>query len=328
MTPRTGRSRVALAPGPALLAWGLLLLATTVAAAPPPWAYPGCPGGRPVPPADEVHSLPGTSVTFKTRETRDLSRVPDWFPGDHPAPLPRVLEGPAGGPIPCGFCHLADGGGRPENARIAGLPAPYIVAQVEALRDGTRAPGVPGWKPTALMVASLHDLDSETLADIARYFWELDLRPAVRVVESAVAPAHQDLCYSSEPRPGPPVALGTSIVELPDDVTRFELRDPHLAYTAYVPPGSIARGKALAEAGRPGKVPSCESCHGPELRGAMDLTGPPLAGRFPLYLVRQLMGFRDGTRGGTGAAAMRTVVATLSDEDFIDAAAYAASLKP
>jgi cytochrome c553 len=39
------------------------------------------------------------------------------------------------------------------------------------------------------------------------------------------------------------------------------------------------------------------------------LPGPPLAGRFPGYLFRQLYGFQTGARGGDCAQAMRAIVA-------------------
>jgi cytochrome c553 len=56
--------------------------------------------------------------------------------------------------------------------------------------------------------------------------------------------------------------------------------------------------------------------------------GPPLAGRSPSYLFRQLYAFRIGARGGPQAAAMQQVAAKLSQADMIALAAYAASLRP
>ena len=44
--------------------------------------------------------------------------------------------------------------------------------------------------------------------------------------------------------------IGNRVVELPDDMERFEHRDGHITYTAYVPPGSIAKGKTLAATGK------------------------------------------------------------------------------
>jgi cytochrome c553 len=53
---------------------------------------------------------------------------------------------------------------------------------------------------------------------------------------------------------------------------------------------------------------------------------PPLRGRSPSYIARQLFDFQQGTRHGTWAPLMRGVVATLDGDDMIDLAAYLASL--
>jgi cytochrome c553 len=55
---------------------------------------------------------------------------------------------------------------------------------------------------------------------------------------------------------------------------------------------------------------------------------PPLAGRSPTYLFRQLYGFSTGARGGDAALPMRGVVARLTQTDMIALAAYVGSLKP
>jgi len=44
--------------------------------------------------------------------------------------------------------------------------------------------------------------------------------------------------------------------------------------------------------------------------------------------VRQLWDIQQGTRRGVSAALMKPVVANLSAEDFVDIAAYVASLAP
>ena len=41
----------------------------------------------------------------------------------------------------------------------------------------------------------------------------------------------------------------------------FESRSGHMTYTAFVPPGSIAKGEALAKTGK------CVDCHGVDMRG-------------------------------------------------------------
>jgi len=55
---------------------------------------------------------------------------------------------------------------------------------------------------------------------------------------------------------------------------------------------------------------------------------PPLAGRLPSYLLRQLIAFRTGARASPAGASMRDVVATLGIGDMIAAAAYAGSREP
>jgi len=93
-----------------------------------------------------------------------------------------------------------------------------------------------------------------------------------------------------------------------------------------VPPGSIARGRRLAREGADGPATACETCHGPALRG-IGLT-PPLAGRSPGYLLRQLLAFKAGTRHGDTGLPMQPVAAQLAVTQMIDAVAYAASLPP
>jgi cytochrome c553 len=55
---------------------------------------------------------------------------------------------------------------------------------------------------------------------------------------------------------------------------------------------------------------------------------PGLAGRSPSYIVRQLYDFKYGARTGGGSELMKPVAASLTLEDIIDLAAYAASLPP
>ena len=43
--------------------------------------------------------------------------------------------------------------------------------------------------------------------------------------------------------------LGDRIITVPEDAARARLRDPRIGFVAYVPPGSIARGAALAKGG-------------------------------------------------------------------------------
>jgi cytochrome c553 len=90
-----------------------------------------------------------------------------------------------------------------------------------------------------------------------------------------------------------------------------------------VPPGSLARGKALAAGGN-GKTIDCTICHGEGLRGLGDV--PRLANVHPIYLVRQLYNIQTGANNSAGAQLMKRVVAKLTDEDIVALSAYAGSL--
>jgi cytochrome c553 len=115
------------------------------------------------------------------------------------------------------------------------------------------------------------------------------------------------------------------IIETALDLPRTELRDPASGFVAYVPLGSIARGRRLVTTGG-GKTQACAACHGPSYRGVGNV--PPLAGRSPSYLMRQLYDFKSGARDGPLAGPMKENVAKLSVEDMMAISAYLASRRP
>ena len=53
------------------------------------------------------------------------------------------------GVVACGYCHLPNGQGKPENAGLAGQPFQYIVQQMEDYRNGLRKTGEPRMGPPA-----------------------------------------------------------------------------------------------------------------------------------------------------------------------------------
>jgi cytochrome c553 len=55
---------------------------------------------------------------------------------------------------------------------------------------------------------------------------------------------------------------------------------------------------------------------------------PPIAGRQPSYLLRQLLAFRNKTRTGEAAKQMDPVVEKLTLSEMIDLVAYVSSLYP
>jgi cytochrome c553 len=56
-----------------------------------------------------------------------------------------------------------------------------------------------------------------------------------------------------------------------------------------------------------------------------DSVFPPIAGRSPSYVVRQLYDFQVGARAGRGATKMRESVKQLDHDDMIAIAAYLAT---
>ena len=114
--------------------------------------------------------------------------------------------------------------------------------------------------------------------------------------------------------------LGQRIIEGPEDFEQFEMRDPDTPYVAYVPPGSLALGKKLAETWGDGNQLECSSCHGPGYKGKDDV--PSLAGRSPTSIVRQLYDMKAGVRRGGKSSEMDKVVKYMTNSDMLALAAY------
>jgi cytochrome c553 len=268
-----------------------------------------------------VYHLPGSDRSFTEAQTKDRKHVVDWYPQDHPAAPPVVLAS-RGSADACGFCHLATGDGRPENAALSGLPADYIERQVEAFAHDMRKQ-LPYNPRGGLMPAVAKAVTPEESKEAAAYFSKLRYHSHVRVVETAAlafAPYNSVYILSS----GTARPIGSRIIEVPLDPTAFERRDSRMSFVAFVEPGTVAAGRALAASGGPAGQP-CASCHGEGLRGAI---APPLAGRSPTSLLRQLAEFQVGTRHDAEAEPMRTIVRDLQSKQMIALAAYAATLKP
>jgi cytochrome c553 len=298
----------------------------------PVWAFPaanmqtsnGSDSGRAV----QRVGLPGSKRTFSQEALHDLYAAPDWFPDKHPRAPAVVLTGRNGVVAACGYCHLPDGSGRPENASLSGLPADYIRRQVAAFRAGTRRAPAPDYLPSALMAKVAANATDPEVAAAAQYFASISSRAHVKVVETDQITGSEAKAFLLRAVPGAGETLGDRIVEGPTDFERFERRDPRLVYVAYVPEGSLKRGAALARTGGASGAAACATCHGAGLRGGAGAAGPPLAGRSPSYIFRQLYGFSTGARGGDASLPMQAVVARLTQRDMIALAAYVGALKP
>ena len=295
---------------------------------PPPWAYPVAPKNW-TPPVDDGTSrrVPDSDLSLPIAETRNAFFAPDWHPDAHPAMPDVVAKGRRPEVTACGYCHRAEGSGGPENASLAGLPAAYIVQQLADFAGGARRSLVPGRVPMTMMTALAKALTPEEIAAAASYFSALPPRANMRVVEADVVPeTYLAGWVFADAKNGRTERLGARILEVPDDLEQFENRDSRSRFIAYVPRGSVERGRALAADGGGGKTQPCETCHGKGLRGLGVF--PRIAGRSPTYLVRQLFDLKRGARTGNGAAAMMPVVKNLAVDDMIALAAYAASMDP
>ena len=162
--------------------------------------------------------------------------------------------------------------------------------------------------------------------EAAKYFSGLALVRRNRVAESASVPTHRvaGLLYARNGSGTEPIA--GRLIEMPEGLERHELHDPTVRYVTYAPPGSFAVGRRLVNVGPAGVATACITCHGPKLLGVGVV--PPIAGRSPQYLLRQLISLRTGARADSGSAPMQTVVQAMSLREMVAAAAYVGSLPP
>jgi cytochrome c553 len=277
-------------------------------------------------PDTTLQHVPGSDAVFTLAQIGDLYTAVDWHAEDHPT-MPRVVgHGRPPELYACGYCHLPNGQGRPENASLAGLPVSYIVEQMAEFRAGRRRSSEPRHLPASLMAKRESHANAQDTLAAARYFSRLAPKPWIRVIETAtVEPVQVAGWMLVALGGGDREAIDERIVETPENLERTELRDDRSGFVAFVPPGSLSAGRELVENGG-GKTMPCGACHGPQLKGLG--AGPRLAGRSPSYLVRQLYDLQSGARGGPLAAPMLPVVANLSVADMGAIAAYAASLPP
>ncbi len=299
-------------------------ISPAVAEGPPEWAFADTakPEMNALPPDDgKLRHVEGSKVQLSIPQIRNFYAPPDWYPEDHPQMPPLVANGVNPGIYACGYCHLPSGNGRPENSNIAGLPADYIVRQVKDMASGARSSSLPKHFPQELMLKlSGPAANNPGLAEAAAYFAAMKPRAVYKVVETETIPKVDIYRWTYRKLEGNDTEpIGNRLLELPDNVEAFENRDGHTTYTAFVPPGSIAKGEALASSAK------CADCHGPGLKGLKD--APPIAGRSPGYLARQLYDFKSGARNGPGAATMKPAAAALTNDDLVAIAAYLASLE-
>jgi len=190
------------------------------------------------------------------------------------------------------------------------------------MKSGARRTG-------GIMDAIAKAMPEEDARQAAAYFASLKPFPYVKVVEAATVPkSYVALGGMRLPLPsGGEEPLGQRIIVVPEDPERIMARDIHGSVTiAYVPSGSIARGKELVTTGGAGKTVSCMACHGESLKGTGD--APRIAGLQPIYLFRQMYSIQHWNRAGASVVLMEAPVKNLSEDDMLAISAYVGSLAP
>jgi cytochrome c553 len=286
------------------------------------WAYPVNP--KPEPPDNlALKHAPGSARAYTQAQIDDAFEPPDWFPDEHPPMPPVVARGNKPAVRACALCHLPSGDGHPESSGLAGLPASYIARQMAVFKDGGRK----GMR-AATMVTIAQAISDEDARAAAEYFSSLKPGVWTKVIETDDVPKTYvgagGMRFASPGDEREPI--GERIIVLPQDEARAKLRDPHSGFIDYVPTGSIAKGEALVTTGGEGKTIQCAICHGQTLQGLGEV--PPITGRAPTYVVRQLNDMKTGARSGVSMALMKAVVDKLSTDDMIAIAAYLGAREP
>jgi cytochrome c553 len=268
---------------------------------------------------EPLFDITGSTKVYTQRQIDEKFNAPDWFPNKHDKMPNIVRSGKAPKVWACASCHLASGSGHPESASLAGLDSSYLQAQMAAFSDDSRL------DYSGHMNRMAKELTNTEIKEISDWFSRLTPRKVTKVVETAyVLKTYVDgtrMRLVAQPHLMKEIA--NRIIEIPDNVVEVKKRNPASMFISYVPNGSIARGKDLVNTGR-GKTIPCTNCHGANLAG--NTIGPAIIGNFASYTVRQLYGFKGGTRTGGNSAMMLGVVDALTDKDIVDISAYLASL--
>ena len=289
----------------------------------PDWAFPVTDKVLPETNDDpeKVWTAPGSTLAVTRVQIDDRYNTPNWFPEMYP-PMPAIVQyGDQSRELrACGLCHLPTGTGHDESAFVAGLPVDYFIRQMADYKSGDR-------KGSGTMVTIGKVITDEEVRIAAEYYASVKPRSWIRVVETDTVPktyiarGNKRLVHPD----GGTEPIGNRIIQVPEDEDIVLNRDPRSGFVAYVPKGSIARGKDLVTTGG-GKTIACTLCHGETLQGSGNI--PPIAGRHPNYMVRQLWSIQNGERVGPSNAVMMPVVGMLTVDDMLAIAAYTASLAP
>jgi cytochrome c553 len=181
-------------------------------------------------------------------------------------------------------------------------------------------------------------MTDDEIRTAAAYFAAVTWRPHVQVVETDLVPKTRIQGELFIPTAKELTErTGDRIIEVPTDVEANQtLRNSRGTWIAYVPKGAVVKGKDLVTTGGmkivngqivQGKTTACGACHGIDLLGVPPDV-PPLAGRSPSYLAREIYDIQQGARTGSNSNVplMKMVVTNLLPDDIVNITAYLASL--
>jgi cytochrome c553 len=163
--------------------------------------------------------MPGSKFTFTAAEVRNAFAPADWFPEDHPSMPDIAANGRQPDVRACGFCHMPNGKGRPENASFhrLGLENGPFVQQL--LDFTTRLPrGKLPNRANRDMGNLAPFLTDKDIDDAAAYFSSMPWTQWIQVVETdtvkktRVAGQMYHLVDDGTTEP-----IGVRIVEAPED---------------------------------------------------------------------------------------------------------------
>jgi len=333
---RRPRSARRFLPAIAVAVFSLFVAANALAQSqvnPPPWAYgfsaPNGPlpkaGSESLPKDDTPKQLPGSKFTFTLKQIWDPFSPADWYPEDHPVMPEIVAHGRKPSVHACGFCHYPNGKGRSENTCIAGLPPAYFAQTIADFKSGARKTADSRRLNANFMNTFAEGMTDEDVKAAAQYFGSMKCTPWIKVIETATVPKTGNIGHMFIALEGAGTEpIGDRIVELPEHTElTTQVRDDHSGFIAYAPVGSIKKGEQLVMHGGAGKTTQCTLCHGAALQGLGPV--PPLAGRSPSYITRQLFDMQQGFRNGLWTDLMKPVVEKLTPDDMLAISAYLAS---
>jgi len=297
---------------------------------PLPWAYgadelPLAPATQPGQPDMSLKRVPDSELSFTLEQIHSGFDPADWHAGDHGVMPDIVAHGKRPVVMACALCHYANGKGRAENAGVSGLPVEYFIKQMMDFKNELRNSAEPRKANTKRMVVFARAMTDDEITAAAEYFGSIPWTSWIKVIETQRVPKTRiegGLFLKLEGNETEPI--GNRIIEVPDNTDATEtLRDDHSGFTAYAPVGSIKKGEALVTTGGRGKTVQCGICHGANLEGIGPV--PPLRGRSPSYIARQIFDMQQGARHGSWSALMQRAIANLSADDIVAISAYIAS---